>query len=506
MDQFSNSQSSSSLSENAKKMIKQQEHDDLMYSIFGSISSSSSVENINQENVKENVKEISEIPDVKEALNEYFKLKRNYENKIMDNKKKIINNPTLSKREKRSEFLKLKPKCINCQRPGGTRFNITYFSETDKSEAYRQYTALCGIISDPCNLDIKIQVGKFELLPDLLNVIQKEITDAKNEVIDNKNKLLFGYLNTNDVLEKFEDLKETISHYSSLYEIYLEHYNDIVDNEKKNRELEESITNSYIQIQQIKNCIKKMNETNNVQYAHDAVNIYKTVLQPLFIKIRNLKYNETMVWHDDGSNTCNLIQNKHSISNLTYTSLQNKVVSYNVGLKAQTKKKPGLIVVSDESTESIKIAAPGKESKIVMEEKEIPPDEPKYVDGGIEWNNPEYQKLWNKMPIKLKNVLMTNHDWMKEFLFNYINTKDKSYGYKFTAPKELKIPPTELSNDEYDFGVKIYNDEFKKLGPSLQKTYLTFNSLKDGVKNWNMLKDSMNDLVAKAVGFNKGYF
>ena len=50
------------------------------------------------------------LPSPKEALNEFFKLKSKYETQINANKKKIMNNTTLSKREKRSEFLKLKPK------------------------------------------------------------------------------------------------------------------------------------------------------------------------------------------------------------------------------------------------------------------------------------------------------------------------------------------------------------------------------------------------------------
>jgi hypothetical protein len=33
-----------------------------------------------------------------------------------------------------------------------------------------------------------------------------------------------------------------------------------------------------------------------------------------------------------------------------------------------------------------------------------------------------------------------------------------------------------------------------------------FYSVKNGVKDYNMLKNSMNDLVAKEVGFNKGFF
>ena len=128
------------------------------------------------------------LPSVKEALNDYFKLKLAYETKLMEDKKKIMNNFLLSNREKRAEFLKLKPKCINCGRPGGTRFQTTFITESDNEEAYRQHSATCGVIANPCPLQIKIQLGKVELLPDLLNSLQHSIKEKKDEVIDNKKK------------------------------------------------------------------------------------------------------------------------------------------------------------------------------------------------------------------------------------------------------------------------------------------------------------------------------
>lgn len=291
------------------------------------------------------------IHDVKETLNEYFKLKLQYETQIMANKKKIMNNSTLSNREKRAEFLKLKPKCINCKRPGGTRFKTSFFKETDNEESYRQYKATCGIIADPCNLDITVQIGKVDLLPNLLNNIQNEINERKNTVINDKNKLLFGCITTEDALARFETLKDDISFYTSFYEIYLETYNAIVDNDKIKTELNTALSDYYIQIDRIKDCIKKMNETGNVQYAHDAVVIQTTILTPLMDKLRSLKYNETTVWRNEDANTCNLIQTIYSIQKLSYSSFTDKVVSYNVGTEVIFKKKTALIASESEEEE-----------------------------------------------------------------------------------------------------------------------------------------------------------
>ena len=328
-------------------------------------------------------------------------------------------------------------------------------------------------------------------------------------MIDDKNKLLFGYITTEEALEKFEKMREDINFFSSYYEDYLENYNFIVDNDEKKQELSEAITNSYIEINNIKDCIKKMNETDNVQYARDAATIYANTLKPLLEKIRHLKYNEYTVLHSDETNNCHLIQNKYTIENLLYTSFKNKVISYNVGRDSVPNKNPELAIANDLSSESSPLPIDNTKAQVVnIANTEIPKDEPEYGKGkdGVSWHLPEYNQLWDQLPIKLKNVLKTDKDWMAEFMFNCVNARAKREPCKFTAPSDLKVPPEPLPNGQYDFGVPIYNDEFKKLPKSLQETYLSQYSTKDGVKNYGMLLNSMNDLVAKALDFNRGFF
>ena len=425
-----------------------------------------------------------ELPNNKDALNEYFKLKLKYEKENMLNKKRIMNNSDLSKREKRSEYLKLKPKCINCKRPGGTKFENIYFPSNDKEDSHRQYSAICGIIADPCNLRIKISVGNVELLPTLLNEMQSGIKDLKNDIIDNKNKLLFGYLTSEEVLPKFEELQEQISEFSALYESYIETYNELVDNDQKKNELNESITESFYKIEEIKECIKKMNETNKVEYARDAVTIYTTVLQPLLDKIKTLKYNENMVWHNPYTKTCNLIQNRYSIENLSYASYNDNVVSFEKGLKTSKKDK----------------------NKNVAPEEVIINNEPIYGKDDITWSNPEYSDLWKEMPSRLKNALRTNPEWMKDFMANCVTARKNKKPCTITAPKDLKLPPELMPNGQYNFGIKIYNDAFNKLPKQSQETYFTLKVKRnDGTDDWSQLVDALNDLVSKEIGF-KGYF
>ena len=437
--------------------------------------------------------------DIKEALNEYFKLKNKYETQIMTDKRKIINKTFLSKREKKDEYKKLKPKCINCKRPGGTLFSTIYIHETDTTESYRELRSVCGIISDPCNLNITIHLSKVELMPTLLKSIENDIKSYKSEIIDHKNKLLFGFLNTEEALDHFENVKEYIGNITSLYEQYLESYHKIVDNDEKQQELNEAITNSYIEIEKIKDCIVKMNETDNSQYARDAVTIYTNTLLPLLHTIRELKYNETLIWHNDYTNTCNLIQNKYSISNLSFSSSNDKVISFDIGLSVQQQP-------SNKAIKKAKIIIESESLSSTLESGAIP--EPIYGDGidGVIWNVPEYDTLWAKLPPKLRTALITDREWMIDFVSNCVASRASGKPCKFTSPKNLILPPDIGPDGKYNFGINIYNQAFETLPEQTKKTYLTFYNEKDGVTNYNMLDNAMNDLVIKLVQFDRGYF
>ena len=61
-------------------------------------------------------------------MNKFYTLKSKYEDSISKEKKKILNS-NKSLEEKRDEFKKLRPKCVNCKRPVGTLFKRDYDEE-----------------------------------------------------------------------------------------------------------------------------------------------------------------------------------------------------------------------------------------------------------------------------------------------------------------------------------------------------------------------------------------
>ncbi len=468
-----------------------------------------------------------EIITPNDALNEYFKLKSKFENDVNVHKKKIINNQTLSKREKRIEFLKLKPKCVNCKRPSnkGTIFSIVSNPETENSSAYRKFTATCGDLVNPCNLNIEIHLGDTEPLDKLMTNIRDEIKQYKNKIIDDKNKLLFGLLTTETALENFDANKNYISDLTSIYEMYLNEWNKMIENPEKKIELDESLTLSYENIKKIKDCIKKMHENDDVQFAVDAANIYVTSLKPLLDKIRHLKYSENIVYHDEYDKKCKLIQRPYTDLDVSVTAFNNKVVKYDIGLQAKIpkKKKQAFIIVDSDDEISQEEINPVNNKELTINikdignqssKREIPPDDPiigKGIDG-IDWHLNEYKVLWSKLPPKLKAEFKLNIDWMKEFMHYCLNAPLKEGGQyngcKLTKPPNLIIPPKQTPNGQYDFGVSIYNKTFNKLPKTLQQTYLTFYSENPTTKEkiYDKLIDEINNLVQQELDFGRGFF
>jgi hypothetical protein len=261
---------------------------------------------------------------INDAINEYYKLKMKYEADLSKNKKKLINNTHLSLKEKRREFAQLKPKCINCKRPGGTIFSTTFDKTTDS----RELKAICGIRAQPCNLNITILVGNFELFPDTLNDLSSQIKDEKTKIINNKNRNIFGYITAQQTVTLFEELKEQVSDTTALYMSYLEEYLDIIDNKQKNNDLKRDQEFFYSFLAEIHNAINLFHSSDNTQYMRDAVDIYVNKLLPLLDKIMTLKYNENKGWYNENDNTYHLIQNKYTFKDIEFDKGQEKIVSF----------------------------------------------------------------------------------------------------------------------------------------------------------------------------------
>lgn len=268
-------------------------------------------------------------------LSEYYKLKSKYEEINKKARSKIVNNEGLTTKEKRKEIQKLVPQCILCKQPGGTIFSNKF----DKTTSTRILSARCGNLATPCNLNIKLNTGKFGLYPDGITEIQKLNNDLKNVIIDDKNKLLFGYLTTEDVLDNFETIKSYITTNTVELEIYIREYYNIIDNVDDNKRLKEITETSFSKIKNIKTSIQSFNEEDNQQFVFDAVEIYVKELVPLLKEMMDLKYKNNMVWFDQDTNVYHLIQEKYSIKEMEIDTFGTEVIHFDTTLEIKERPK-----------------------------------------------------------------------------------------------------------------------------------------------------------------------
>ena len=425
-------------------------------------------------------------------INEFYKLKNKYDNVNHKNKTKIINNPTLSWKERQTEYKKIKPKCINCKRPGGTAF-ITKFN---KDNEFRELRSFC-MAREQCNLNIVIQLGRIELLPDSIVEIEDSVRKSKEQIIDSKNLLLFNYILPEKALTIFEDEKVQISEWTGLLEMYLESYILLTDNEETKLKLNESIERSYEYIQQIKDSITQFKTTDDVQFVRDAVNIYITNLKPILDEVQKLKYRENMVWYNGENNTYHLIQQKCTIKSLESGEDNTKTIEFNVGFSGVEKSRLDKMPIVSTTTE-LSADITGK---------------PTFGENNsVKWSIPDYQKIWDNLTPKMKNALLTDKEWLQEFMDNCASLRILQKPCVFMTPSNLILPP-QISHvekdgkekEEYDFGNKAYNDLFNAYNSGYQSTLLSLYSKKDGIKNYKMLEDTLNSLLEQELGFSKGY-
>lgn len=433
---------------------------------------------------------------VENDINEYYRLKSKYNNDNEKNKKKILNNKMLSIKEKKAEFKQLKPKCVNCGKPGGTTFASIISKESDGGK-FRELRAFCNAV-EPCGLSVNIAVGNFENISSVLKTIDEEIYTAKNEIINDKNRLLFGLTTTEKVLENFDLQKDSIRDYTNLLENYLQIYIKITDDPERSEKLKSELEKSYLHIQSIKDALYRFNETNGIEFVKSAVEIYQNQLRPVLNEVLKLKYRENVVVFDESDNSYHLIQRNYSIKDLEINNDKYETVVFETSIQGDKTK----VARVDKPDTRVEKAKPDSQDTPDIIGKPTINEETETVT----WSNKNYQSLWSKMNNELKTALLSDREWMQEFMDNCVKSRLQNKSCEFTNPSNLIIPPQLIEDGMYDFGNPVYNEIFNKFDESYKNTLLGLFSTEDGSKNYSMLENTLSDIVKKQLKFDRGNF
>ena len=238
-----------------------------------------------------------------EALDDYYKLKRKYDERNNKIKHNIIKNKNISKKDWHREYLKAL-RCVNCNQSGGTIF-------TNQDNVL---TAKCGNRKTPCNLNIQIRNGDVVTLDKIIQITSRSVDQMKQNIIKTKLDLLFQYISEDSAIKIFEDLKAVISEDQNMYTDYLTKYLHIVDNPEKEQEINEIQMVIYSIIEDIKSMMSEFQKTTETSFAKDAVDAYVSKLQPLLNKRSQLMYSYMAVEYDEDEGIYNLVQMPYTVN------------------------------------------------------------------------------------------------------------------------------------------------------------------------------------------------
>ena len=229
--------------------------------------------------------------NMEKEINDFYKLKAKYDEKILKIKQKIKNKNTLTKKDKQKEFRNTQFKCVNCNRQGGTLFEIKK----------NKLTALCGA-SSKCDLNISIDKKTYYNIRNEKSEVEEQINVLKTDIIKTKLDFLFNYIEESEAIKEFSIQKEDFNLFSKGLIATKKDYIEIVDNIETNTLLKETIISLHEKIIQIKDLEKNYIETKNTQLIEDIINIYKIDIIQLNKKIRELRYSYYNIVKDEKDN------------------------------------------------------------------------------------------------------------------------------------------------------------------------------------------------------------
>lgn len=213
-------------------------------------------------------------------MEQYYELKQRYEKGIDLRKKKIIKNKESTVKEKRALIKKIVPRCVNCNKPGGTVFE----------EKNGMLKAVCGS-KNPCDLNINIKRKYYDNARDLELKNDKTSESLKMRIIMTKLDYLFGLNRSKDeIVDKFNTLKNELAALSEKQLVLNKNYGDIISGINRDPLLIDATLDLTNAVDELKQNYDNYLKEKTPAYLTSIAEKYITVILPLTEQIRKIKY------------------------------------------------------------------------------------------------------------------------------------------------------------------------------------------------------------------------
>jgi len=266
------------------------------------------------------------------AYKKYYKMKSKYETEIKEKIKQFSKNKPFPRgynirkvniKYVQKEMQNFKAHCQNCKRAVGMIFTTTYNEE----KLTPVIKCVCGDSRSPCNLNITLETGTTELLQDNIKYETKEIDDYKKKIIIDKNKLLFSFLDSEKVLNAYEEYKEELNASFERYDFYFQEYNDIVNNKQKEQQIKALQVEYNNYVQELRENMKKFEVSRERHYLESAMEIHNKISNKAN-ELLEIKYKDMRVEREGDTDVFVLFQDKVTIPDLETVLVKPSVISF----------------------------------------------------------------------------------------------------------------------------------------------------------------------------------
>jgi hypothetical protein len=238
-----------------------------------------------------------------QSIQEYFRLKNEYETAYMALKRKAFDKGN-SKKDRRRRVNDVKPLCINCKRKVGSTF---YHKDN-------YYIAKCGDEVNGCKFDISIYDGDIARLEQVISMFSQDIEEDKQQIIIDKMNSVFKYVTPQTYSTVFKEHIDSYNATSDIYKDAIDRY-DLINNNAQESIAIEKKTKDIIKLKDdAVTFLDEYKKTGNRKIITSLVEMYKRDLIPAMEHLRSLKYAHMFVDIDDSDPPISkLVQHPHSI-------------------------------------------------------------------------------------------------------------------------------------------------------------------------------------------------
>jgi len=396
------------------------------------------------------------LSDTENYIQSFFELKHKYTNS--KSRRIIFGDHKLSQSEKRLKYVN-GLKCIICRQPGGSIFETKY-NKKDKS---RHLIAKCASNSKKCTFNIDIRLGNTHYLTDYIQEFELAFSNLKSEIIRDKNRLMFGLGDEQNLLTKFTHYQTKIIEIETTLRDYQKQYKIVVENRKNQKLMQKNQAEMNALLESVSNGSENISELPE---------LFATKLIQLMQNIRTNTYSEIYVHANPDTNINTLIQHVFTIKDLEIYETPDKILAYKVTKNTTTRKlKPTKTSASKtlKRTKRVKdaknkipktkIVVPGIEEEEKEEKDEEEEEEEDYDDSASDSSEIIDQDVLiinNSTKVDLSDADdITNLDYILEPNTETVRTEIIS---PIQTP-QLNRVDTQVSSDEV--AKSIQNEEIK---------------------------------------------